>query len=124
MKPLSSASAASALSERILHGEGAMLRSLALGGPTSATLRMSVQDKQRGFDWIDITFEMHGIRGARLVDDDKLGFIDTEDGITLVFENGEWGVGIGRYASLRTLESAPLYFIGTSLKYAEGPFSG
>ena len=124
MKPLSSASAASALSERILHGEGAMLRTLRLGGPTSATLRISVQDKQRGFDWIDITFEMNGISDARLVDDDKLGFIDTEDGITIVFEDGAWGLSAGRYKNLQALKSAPLYFIGTSLKYEEAPFSG
>jgi len=124
MKPLSSTAAASALSERILNGEGAMLQTLEMNGPTSATLRMSVQDKQRGFDWIDILFEMNGMNDARLVDDDKLGFIGTDEGITIVFENGVWGLGIGRYGSLRALQSAPLYLAGASLKYEEAPFSG
>jgi len=67
VKPLSTAPAASTLLERILHGEGAMLRSLAVKGPTSAALTLSVQDKQRGFDWIDITFELQGLNDARLV---------------------------------------------------------
>ena len=124
MKPLGSPAAVKQLLDRILDGEGAMLQSLKLGGPTSATLRLSVQDKQRGFDWIDMTFEMNGMNDARLVDDDKLGFIDTEDGITVLFEDGLWGVGIGRYRSLEALKSAPLYLIGTSLKYGEAPFSG
>ena len=124
MKPFSSSSSASALCERILHGEGAMLKSLKLHGPTSATLRVSVQDKHRGFDWIDVLFEMNGMSDARLVDEEKLGFVDTNEGITILFEEGVWGLGVGRYGSLRALGSAPLYLVGTSLKYEEAPFSG
>ncbi|WP_345970165.1 hypothetical protein WCX72_12950 [Sulfurimonas sp. HSL1-6] len=124
MKPLSTASAASQLLERIVNGEGAMLRSLALNGPTTATLTLSVQDKHRGYDWIDISFEMSGMNDARLVDDKQLDFIDTDEGITVVFEDGQWGLAVGRYAGLEALKSAPLYVIGASLKYAEAPFSG
>jgi hypothetical protein len=124
MKPLNGAAAASALRERILSGEGAMLRSLRLHGPSTASLTLSVQDKQRGFDWIDLTFEMHGISDARLIDDEKLDFLDTDDGITVLFEEGLWGLGVGRYSGLKALRDAPLYLIGTSLKYEEAPFSG
>jgi hypothetical protein len=124
VKPLSSAAAAAALSERILNGEEAMLRSLTINGPTSATLTLSVQDKQRGFDWIDITFEMNGMNDARLVEDSQLDFIDTDEGLTVLFEGGLWGIGIGRYGTLEALKSAPLYLIGASLKYEEAPFSG
>ena len=124
VKPLSTPSAAAVLLERVINGEGAMLRSLALNGPTTATLTLSVQDKHRGYDWIDISFEMSGINDARLVDDKQLDFIDTDDGITVVFENGQWGLAVGRYGGLEALKSAPFYFIGTSLKYEEAPFSG
>ncbi|UFS62519.1 hypothetical protein LOH54_12850 [Sulfurimonas sp. HSL-3221] len=124
MKPLSTASAASQLLERIVNGEGAMLRSLALNGPTTATLTLSVQDKHRGYDWIDISFEMSGMNDARLVDDKQLDFIDTDEGITVVLEDGQWGLAVGRYAGLGALKSAPLYVIGASLKYEEAPFSG
>jgi hypothetical protein len=124
VKPLPSAAAAAALSERILNGEGAMLRSLKVGGPTSAALTLSVQDKQRGFDWIDLTFEMSGMNDARLVEDSQLDFIDTAEGLTVLFDGGLWGIGIGRYGSLEALKSAPLYLIGASLKYEEAPFSG
>lgn len=124
MKPLTGEAAASSLLERILNGEDAMLRSLVLNGPTTAVLTLSVQDKQRGFDWIDIAFEISGMQDAKLVNDNQLDFIDTEDGITIVFEEGEWGLGIGRFGSLEALKSAPLYLIGTTLKYSEAPFSG
>jgi len=124
VKPLSTLSEASALSERILGGEGAILRSLTVNGPASASLALSVQDKRRGYDWIDITFEMNGMTDARLVDDAKLEWIDTDEGITVLFEAGLWGVGIGRYHGLEALRGAPLYLVGTSLKYGEAPFSG
>ena len=68
VKPLTP-SGADTLLERILHGEGAMLRSLVPLSPTAARLRMSVQDANRGFDWIDIVFEMQGIADARFLDD-------------------------------------------------------
>jgi hypothetical protein len=124
VKPLATAASAAVLCERILNGEGAMLRSLTVDGPASASLTLSVQDKQRGFDWIDLTFEMSGMNDARLVEDSQLDFIDTDEGLTVLFEGGLWGIGIGRYGSLEALKSAPLYFIGTSLKYGEAPFSG
>ncbi|WP_345985519.1 hypothetical protein WCX49_13140 [Sulfurimonas sp. HSL-1656] len=124
MKPLSTPSAAATLLERIIDGEGAMLRSLALNGPTTATLTLSVQDKHRGYDWIDIVFEISGMNDAKLVDDKQLGFIDTDEGITVVFENSQWGLAVGRYGGMEALKSAPLYVIGTSLKYEEAPFSG
>lgn len=123
VKPLASSAAAASLCERILNGEGAILRSLTLEGPTSASLSLSVQDKQRGYDWIDITFEISGLSDAKLVDDNQLEFIDTDEGITLLFENGSWGFGIGSYGSLGALKSAPLYLVGTSAKYEEAPFS-
>ena len=123
MKPLSQTKIKHFL-ERILTGEGAMIRSLALNGPTTLTLTLSVQDKQRGFDWINLSFELSGMREAHLVDDSKLDFLDTDEGITILFEEGMWGLGLGRYPSIEALKSSPLYAIGASLKYKETPFSG
>lgn len=123
VKPLSPGAIKGFL-ERSLYGEGAILRSLDVIDPKTISLRLSVQDKQRGFDWIDIVFEMHGIQDAVLPDNSKLEMIDTEEGITLCFEDGFWGMGIGRYRSLESLRSSQLFLIGNSLKYEEAPFSG
>jgi len=100
------------------------MRSVEIKGPTSLFLTLSVQDKQRGFDWIDMIFEMNGMNDARLFEESKLGMLDMEDGITIIFEDGLWGWGIGRSKSLSALKDAPLFVIGTSLKYGEAPFSG
>lgn len=124
VKPLVSSTAANTLLERILHAEGAIMRSVEIKGPTSLFLTLSVQDKQRGFDWIDMIFEMNGMNDARLFEESKLGMLDMEDGITIIFEDGLWGWGIGRSKSLSALKDAPLFVIGTSLKYGEAPFSG
>ncbi len=121
VKPLANASE---LLKRIENGEGAMLRSLSLDGPATARLRVSVQDKHRGFDWIDLEFEISGITDARLVDDNTLAMIDTDDGLSIVCENGKWGIGIGRFHGLEALKSSALYLVGGGLKYEEMPFSG
>lgn len=124
VKPLFDQKSADTLCERILHGEGAMIRSLSVTGPSSASLRLSVQDKQRGYDWIDITLAVEGMNDARLVDDNKLKLLDTDGGISIVFEAGRCGVAIGRYGGIEALKNAPLYILGGSLKYEEAPFSG
>ncbi len=124
MKPLTGSADAAKLTERILNGEGGMLRSLTVKGPTTMALRLSVQDASRGFDWIDLVFEMNGVTDAKLLDDKQLSFVDTDEGITLRYENGVWGIGVGRYESLEALKSSPLYLTGTSLKYEEAPFGG
>ena len=124
VKPIFDQKSADTLTERILNAEGAMLRSLQLNGPTTAALTLCVQDKQRGFDWIDIVFEISGMHDARLVDDNKLEMIDTDEGLTVVFGSGSVGLGVGSYRSLEALKSAPLYLVGTSIKYEEAPFSG
>lgn len=124
VKPLLSTNAANSLLERTLNAEGAMLRALTPTSPTSASLQLSVQDKQRGFDWIDIIFEMDGISDARFVDNAALRMLDTDEGISIVFEEGTWGIGIGRYRNLASLKDAPLFCTSQSLKYAEAAFSG
>jgi len=53
-----------------------------------------------------------------------VSFIDTDEGLAIVFEDGLCGIGIGRYNGLEALKSAPLYMIGTALKFEEAPFSG
>jgi hypothetical protein len=123
MKPLSPASAA-ALLTRIDGGTGCELRALSVIDPTTLRLRLSVQDRNRGFDWIDLVFEVSGVTDAALVEDGKLGFVDCSEGISLFAENGSAGVGVGSYDSSEALKSSGLYLLGSSLKFEEAEFSG
>ena len=122
MKPLLKNSS-SALLERIENARGGELRSITMIDPTTFKLTFSVQDKNRGFDWINIAFEISGVHEARLIDDSKFAFVDMSDGITVVFENGECAVIFGAYASMENINDAVMYMIGKSIKYEELPFS-
>ncbi len=121
MKPLNPLSAKTLL-ERIDNAANAELRSVTVLGPVTMQLRMSVQDRNRGFDWIDLVFEVDGVADARLVDDAKLAYVDTDEGISLIFEGEHVGFGVGSYATVEAVRSAPLYMIGRSMKCAEAPF--
>ncbi len=99
------------------------LRSLSVSNPQTIVLRLSVQDEARGFDWIDLEIEVSGVTDARLVEDDKLGFLDMSDGITVMFESGEAIVAVGEFDYLESALDAPLFIRGSALKYQEKPFS-
>jgi len=122
MRPLTPSSA-SDLSERIENAKDGELRSIVMQDPTTFTVTFSVQDKSRGFDWINIAFEMCGVHDARLLDDKKLSFVDMSDGVSLLFEEGDCGLLFGAYHSLDSTDDAMMYLIGKSIKYEELPFS-
>lgn len=123
MKPLNQNNAKQLL-ERIDSAKGGELRSITMLDPTTFRVTFSVQDRNREFDWVDITFEVSGVSDARLTDDDKLDFVDMDEGISLLFENGQCAVAIGDYRSLTSVSDAPMYLMGTSMKYGESSFSG
>ncbi len=122
MKPLSSASA-STLLERIDFAKDGELRSVTMNSPTTFSLRLSVQDGSRGYDWIDIIFEVSGVSDARLLEDTQLKMVDMSDGVSIVIENGAAALGIGSYETLENITNAPLYLCGSAVKYEEAPFS-
>lgn len=98
------------------------LRSVAMNSPLNFTLELSVQDRNRGNDWINIAFEIDGVSDARLIEDNKLPFVDMSEGISIVFEDGVYGLATGSYSSIEALKDATLYLIGSSMKYEERPF--
>lgn len=100
------------------------VQSITINAPVNMTIELSVQDANRGNDWINIAFEVDGVNDARLVDESKLMFVDMSKGITIVFEEGRCGLAVGEYNTLEALKDATLYLIGTSIKYEERPFSG
>ncbi len=104
---------------RIDKATNSELISITMNTPQNFTLELSVQDKNRGYDWINIAFEIDSIVDAKLIDDEKLAFVDMEEGISILFDEEQCGIGVGNYKSIDALKSAPLYFIGKSLKYEE-----
>ena len=122
MKPLLSTQTDTLL-RRIDHAIGGELYSVTMNSPLNFTVELSVQDASRGQDWINIAFEVDGMSDANLVEDDRLSLVDMSEGISIIFEDGVSAVGVGKYNSIASIKSAPLYLVGTSIKYEERPFS-
>ncbi len=122
MKPLT-ATNASALLERIESVQGGELRSIIMKDPTTFVITFSVQDKNRGFDWINIAFEISSVHDARLIEDSKFNFVDMGDGVSILFDGDDCGLAFGNYDSLVAAGDSIMYLIGKSIKYEEQAFS-
>ncbi len=121
MRPLSK-STAKELLERLDGAKESELREITMIDPTSFKVELSVQDCGRGYDWINIAFELSGVIDANLVDDAKLSFLDMSDGVSIVFEEGSVGFANSECDSLSKIRESQLYLIGSSIKYEELPF--
>ncbi len=122
MKPLISTQKTNLLN-RIDNAVDGELYAVTMNSAENFTIELSVQDANRGHDWINIAFEIDGVSDARLLDDSKISMVDMSEGISIVFEDGSCAVGIGQYNSIEAMKSAALYLIGTTLKYEERPFN-
>lgn len=109
-----------ALCERIDYARHGEIHSLAPLSSTSIEIRFSVQDKARGFDWIDVSFVIDGVSDARLVSDNALKMLSLDEGITVELDNTKAGLAIGDYKG--RIEDAPLYIVGSTISYEEREF--
>ena len=121
MKPLLSNKIPELLT-RIDHAIGGELISLTMNNPQNFTIEFSVQDKNRGYDWINIAFEVDGLSDAKLIEDTKLSYVDLSEGISILYKEGLVLLGIGKYESSESSKDAILFLEGNSVKYEERPF--
>ncbi len=122
MKPLTTANVDDLL-DRIFDAEGGELRSIVMNNPASFTITLSVQDANRGNDWINIAFEVNSVFDAKLIDDNKFGFVDMDGGVSIVYEDDNVAFSFGDYGTIESAKDSIMYLIGKSVKYEERPFS-
>jgi hypothetical protein len=84
---------------------------------------LSVQDENRAFDWINLKLEISGVSDARLIDENKISFVDMSDGISILYEDNNVIISVGKYSSFESANNAPLYIKGDTLKYQENTFN-
>lgn len=106
-----------ALCERIDYARNGEIHSLSPLSPSSIEIRFSVQDKARGFDWIDVAFVIDGVTDAKLLSDNALKMLSLDEGITVEMNNSKAGLAIGDYKG--RIEDAPLYVMGATIGYEE-----
>jgi len=121
VKPLN-AKSLQALCERIDYARHGEIHSLTPLSSTSIEIRFSVQDKARGFDWIDVAFVIDGVSDAKLASENVLRMLSMDEGITVEMDNSKAGLAIGDYKG--RIEDSPLYIVGTTIGYEELPYNG
>ncbi|MBE0513514.1 hypothetical protein [Sulfurimonas sp.] len=100
----------------------AELRFIEVVSATTVKITLAAQDNARGFDWITLTLEFNGIKGALLLENSKLSHVDMSEGITLLCEESRFAFGIGSYTNLRNITDSLYYIKADSLKYLQGEF--
>lgn len=119
VKPLN-ASTLNALCTRIDFARNGEIHSLTPLTPTCIEIRFSVQDKARGFDWIDVAFVIEGVIDAKLVSDSVLRMLSMDEGITVEIDSSKAALAIGDYKG--RIKDASVYILGATLGYEERVF--
>jgi len=121
MKPLLTTQLA-AFSERFLNFKDAEWRSLEVVSPFVMRVTFAVQDSARAYDWITVSLEFNGVNDAKLLQENKISFIDMSEGISLINDENSFAFGIGECYNISTIKSSSCFIVATTLKYEEGLF--
>jgi len=105
--------------ERFSNFSGGELVKLDILSPTTFKISLTVQDKNRAFDWVDLNFELSGVNDAKLLDESALKAVDMDEGGNIKFTDKGIEVGFGSDEYL----SSPLHIRAEVLKYEETSFS-
>jgi len=108
--------------DRFTNFKDAEFRSIEVSSATEITLVFAVQDNAREFDWITIAFEFSGVEDARLLEKNKLSFIDMREGISLLDFENKFAFAIGECYNSSSVVDSTCYVVSKSLKYKEGLF--
>lgn len=107
--------------ERFEHFKDAEFRSVEIISSTQVKLIFAVQDKARAYDWITMEFDFYGVSDAKLIQDTKLQFIDTSDGIS-IFKDKLFSFTIGEYNNIKNMKDSIFYIQADDIKYTQGNF--
>jgi hypothetical protein len=118
MRPLISSELADFL-YRFENFTASQLANIDIISPLSIKIELSVQDRQRAFDWIGLDVLFEEVVEANLVENEKLKHIDMNEGLTIIHENGLFYFMVGDYKTANGTKDALCYIISKSLKYQE-----
>jgi len=99
----------------------AEFRALEVVNPTTFKITFALQDGAKEFDWITLSLEFSGVSDAKLLDENKMSFVDMSDGVTFLFEDNSF-IFAPQQHSKSSIINASYYIICNNLKYMEGQF--
>lgn len=100
------------------------IKSVSIMSPTVIQVRCSVQDTARSFDWIDVNFELSNVRDAKLLENEKLKYLDMQEGLSILFSGKETVFTYGLYETKEGAKESAFYIVCETIKYEEMAFSG
>jgi hypothetical protein len=100
----------------------AEFRSVELISPTNIKIVFAAQDSTREYNWITISFELSGVKDAKLIEENKIPYIDMSDGISIINIENEFAFAIGECYNISSIKNSICYVISSNLKYQEGTF--
>lgn len=103
---------------------GSEIKAITIQSPTVMSVRISVQDSGRGFDWIDVNLECSNVSDAKLLEESKLSFLDMQEGVNIFFDEKKYVLSYGNYCDIKSAKDSLFYIICDSIKFEELPFSG
>ncbi|MEA1917565.1 MAG: hypothetical protein U9N42_08625 [Campylobacterota bacterium] len=98
------------------------IKSINMPTPTSCEITCNAQDTQRGFDWIGLKLTCSEISDAKLLDNSELSYLDMSDGISILYEDNNVILSVGKYKSFSNAKDAKVYIVANSIKYKETMF--
>lgn len=104
------------LLKRFDNARDSVIHSITPHSPTSISIELSVQDTNRGYDWINVAFKIDGVSDAKLVNDLVFSSIDMSYGVSISIEPNYASFAIGDYRDAR---DSALYIIGANIGYSE-----
>jgi hypothetical protein len=108
--------------DRFANFTSAEIRELNLISATSIEMVLATQDKARAFDWISLKIQFNVVYDARLVDENKLGFISMDNGISIINEDNKFAFGVGECYNISSIQNSVLYVLCSDIKYQEEIF--
>ncbi len=108
--------------QRFNNFKDAELRSIETVSPTHIKLTLALQDAARAFDWITLELDFTGVSDARLLEHEKLAYVDMSEGASLLHVKKEFAFGIGACYNIQAIKNSTLYIISQDVKYQEGQF--
>ena len=108
--------------ERFEHFKDAEFRSLDIISAVEIHATFAVQDKARDFDWITVCLKFFGVSDAKLLESNKIAYIDMSDGVTIFKSDGSIAFGIGECYNILGIKNASCYIIAADMKSVEGTF--